>query len=98
MRFVILTLHLILTCANKSQLHFANPEAYLDIYNNQNRWDKEPKLYHSFGEDRSSFGFLTYTEAKERKDALNKFFSARAILEAQSLVTEKVGYSNPNLL
>lgn len=72
------------------QLHFSKPEAYHDIYNNQNRWDKEPNLYHSFGEDRSSFGFLTYAEAKERKDALNKFFSAKAVLEAQDLVQGKV--------
>ncbi|KAF3032345.1 hypothetical protein E8E12_001817 [Didymella heteroderae] len=47
-----------------NELHFASPKAYHDIYNNKNRWDKEARLYKSFGEDRSSFGFLTYTEAK----------------------------------
>ena len=37
-----------------------------------NKWDKEKSLYHSFGEHRSSFGFLTYAQAKERKDVLSK--------------------------
>lgn len=73
------------------QLHFANPKAYHDIYNNQNRWDKEPHLYHSFNEDRSSFGYLTYKEAKPRKDALNKLFSQRAIAATEGLIVEKVG-------
>ncbi|KAF2456731.1 cytochrome P450 monooxygenase-like protein [Lineolata rhizophorae] len=72
------------------ELHFANPQAYLDIYNAKNRWNKEPKLYHCFNEDRSSFGFLTYREAKERKDILNKTFSPKAIEQVQGLVLEKV--------
>ncbi|KAI9663511.1 MAG: hypothetical protein M1831_002520 [Alyxoria varia] len=73
-----------------NELHFSDPQAYQDIYNNKNRWDKEQALYHSFGEDRSSFGFLTYEEAKPRKDVLNKMFSAKAISEAIGLVEEKV--------
>lgn len=71
-----------------NELHFSNPEAYHAIY--RNKWDKEANLYHSFGEDRSSFGFLYYHEAKARKDVLNKTFSARAVLEAEGLVQEKV--------
>ena len=72
------------------QLHFARPSAYHEIYNRALRWDKEPVLYRSFGEDRSSFGFLTYREAKERKDVLQPFFSRRAIIAMQGLVQEKV--------
>ncbi|KAF2870344.1 cytochrome P450 monooxygenase-like protein [Massariosphaeria phaeospora] len=72
-----------------NELHFANPKAYHDIYNNKNRWDKEARLYKSFGEDRSSFGFLTYAEAKNRKDVLNRAFSQAAIEGAESLVAEK---------
>jgi cytochrome P450 len=71
------------------QLHFANPQAYHDIYNNKNRWDKESRLYKSFNEDRSSFGFLTYTEAKNRKDVLNRSFSQSAIEGAEGLIVEK---------
>lgn len=72
------------------ELHFSEPQAYLDIYNNQNKWDKDHKLYHAFNEDRSSFGFITYKEAKERKDVLNKFFSQKAVLQAQDLIIGKV--------
>lgn len=39
-----------------NELHFSRPETYHEIYNANNRWDKEETLYHSFGEDRSSFG------------------------------------------
>jgi len=60
------------------------------MYNNSNRWDKDKKLYHSFGEDRSSFGFLTYTEAKARKDVLAPLFSRRSISEMQDLVQNNV--------
>ncbi|KAF5854193.1 hypothetical protein GGP41_006990 [Bipolaris sorokiniana] len=71
-------------------LHFANPQAYHDIYNNKNRWDKEARLYKSFNEDRSSFGFLTYAEAKDRKHVLNPSFSQAAIRSAEGLCVDKI--------
>lgn len=73
-----------------SQLHFSKPEVYHEIYNSKNRWDKEESLYHSFGEDRSSFGFLTYAEAKPRKDILTRIFSKKSVRDAEGLVQEKV--------
>ncbi|KAL6246705.1 hypothetical protein RBB50_006012 [Rhinocladiella similis] len=73
-----------------NELHFSNPEVYHEIYNANNRWDKEKNLYHSFGEDRSSFGFLEYKDAKPRKDILARVFSKKAITEAEGLVREKV--------
>ncbi|USP72789.1 uncharacterized protein yc1106_00063 [Curvularia clavata] len=72
-----------------NELHFANPQAYHDIYNNKNRWDKEAHLYQSFNEDRSSFGFLTYAEAKDRKHVLNPAFSQAAIRSAEGLCVDK---------
>jgi hypothetical protein len=69
----------------------------LKIYNALNKWDKEKSLYHSFGEDRSSFGFLTYNEAKERKDVLSRLFSKKAIADVQGLVLEKV-YFFPSII
>ncbi|KAF2195904.1 cytochrome P450 monooxygenase-like protein [Zopfia rhizophila CBS 207.26] len=73
-----------------NELHFSNPQAYHDIYNNKNRWDKERQLYRSFNEDRSSFGFLTYKESKERKDVLNRSFSPAAIELAETLIVDKI--------
>lgn len=75
----------------RSQLHFANPAAYHDIYNSSARWDKERMLYEGFGEDHSSFGMLTYAESRPRKEVLLPLFSRRAILTMQGLVREKVG-------
>lgn len=79
------------------QIHFRRPSVYSEIYNASNKWDKEESLYHSFGEDRSSFGFLTYNEAKERKDVLNRLFSKKAVADVQGLVLEKV-YFFPSIL
>lgn len=42
------------------------------------------------GEDRSSFGYLTYREAKERKDILSRRFSRKAVAEGQGIVEDKV--------
>lgn len=76
-----------------NELHFSRPETYHEIYNANNRWDKEESLYHSFGEDRSSFGYLAYKDAKDRKDILSRCFSRRAIRDAEELVQSNVGTS-----
>lgn len=75
-----------------NELHFANPEAYHDIYNASLRWDKEAKLYESFAEDHSSFGLVRYADSKQRKDVLQPLFSRRSILGSQALVREKVNH------
>lgn len=46
-------------------------------------------MYKSFNEDRSSFGYLTYPEAKRRKDVLNRSFSPAAIESAEKLLVEE---------
>jgi len=48
------------------------------------------KLYHSFNEDSSSFGFITYKESRERKDILNSFFSSKAVIQAYGMIIDKV--------
>ncbi|RVX69702.1 hypothetical protein B0A52_06346 [Exophiala mesophila] len=78
-----------------NELHFSRPDTYHEIYNATNRWDKEQSLYHSFGEDRSSFGYLEYKDAKGRKDILSRVFSKKAIQEAEGLIQEKASQSLP---
>ncbi|KIY03562.1 uncharacterized protein Z520_00253 [Fonsecaea multimorphosa CBS 102226] len=73
-------------------LHFSNPQAYHDIYNNVNRWDKDKGSYECFGEDHSSFGFLKYHDAKQRKDVLQPLFSRRNILQMQTLVRKNMDH------
>ncbi|KIW97596.1 uncharacterized protein Z519_01180 [Cladophialophora bantiana CBS 173.52] len=80
------------TAFRRWTLHFSNPQAYHDIYNNVNRWDKDKALYECFGEDHSSFGFLKYHEAKQRKDVLQPLFSRRNILQMQSLVRKNMDH------
>ncbi|EME47383.1 hypothetical protein DOTSEDRAFT_59845 [Dothistroma septosporum NZE10] len=71
-------------------LHFSRPQAYHEIYSSSNRCDKEATVYQSFGEDRSSLRFLTYREAKQRKDVLAPLFSRRAALGLQGLVKKNI--------
>ncbi|KAH8810843.1 putative P450 monooxygenase [Xylogone sp. PMI_703] len=75
-----------------NELHFAKPSAYHEIYNSSLRWNKERLLYESFGEDHSSFGLLTYVEAKQRKDVLQPMFSRRAILNIQGLIRKNTDH------
>ncbi|KAK5057830.1 hypothetical protein LTR84_011831 [Exophiala bonariae] len=72
------------------ELHFQSTDAFFDIYNTKNRWDKDAALYHSFGEDESSFGYVSHLEAKERRDVLSKIFSPKAVEEAEHLILMKV--------
>ncbi|KAG2418560.1 hypothetical protein HFD88_001661 [Aspergillus terreus] len=73
-----------------NELHFSSPAAYMDIYNMNNRWDKDPALYEAFGESDSSFGRLSYRDAKERKNVLQSLFSKKAAVQAHRLVESKV--------
>jgi len=45
---------------------------------------------HSFGEEQSSFEYLHSRKAKERKDVINRMFSAQAIEQMRWLVRDKV--------
>lgn len=63
---------------------------YLEIYNMNNRWDKDPVLYQAFGESDSSFGRLSYRDAKERKNLLQTLFSKKSAADAHGLIEEKV--------
>lgn len=73
-----------------NELHFASPKAYFDIYAPAVRWDKERVLYHSMGVNSTSFGYLKYPQAKQRKDVLQPLFSRRAVSAIQSLVQHKL--------
>jgi hypothetical protein len=74
------------------QISFSDPAAYYEIYNGTNRWDKDPTLYQSFGEDHSTFGHLKYADAKKRKDLLSPMFSRKAISDLQELIQGNVCY------
>ncbi|KAH9029234.1 putative P450 monooxygenase [Lactarius pseudohatsudake] len=74
-----------------NELHFSNPAAYNDIYNQRNKWDKDHLLYRAFDLDMSTVGFIHYSDAKHRRDVLAPFFSRTSILQMQDLIMERVG-------
>ncbi len=78
-----------------SQLHFSNPSAYHDIYNNKNKWDKDNSLYRAFEMDAATVGFVHYADAKHRREILGPFFSRTSTLQMQDLVQERVGHRSP---
>ncbi|KAI9459892.1 putative P450 monooxygenase [Lactarius psammicola] len=73
-----------------NELHFSNPAAYNDIYNNRNKWDKDHALYRAWDMDTSTFGYVHYSDAKQRRDILAPFFSRTSILQMQDLIKERV--------
>ncbi|CAG7999015.1 unnamed protein product [Penicillium olsonii] len=73
-----------------NELHFAEPAAYREIYNTNNRWSKDPFIYHSFGADNASFGYLTVEEAKPRKMILASVFSRKAVIGYLPCIQEQV--------
>ncbi|KAH9177355.1 putative P450 monooxygenase [Lactarius sanguifluus] len=72
------------------ELHFSNPAAYNDIYNNRNKWDKDSFLYGTFDMDTSTVGSIHYSDAKQRRDVIAPFFSRTSILQMQDIVQERV--------
>ena len=75
-----------------SQLHFARPTVYNEIYNSHNKWDKDYGLYRAFDMDGSLLSQTDHLKAKHRKALIANMFSRRAILDVQHLVREQVTY------
>ncbi|KAF8874994.1 cytochrome P450 [Infundibulicybe gibba] len=73
-----------------NQLHFNDPEAYDAIYSPASKFTKDPRLYDSFNQSQSSFGFIDPQLAKNRKDVIRPLFSRRAILNLETVVQDAV--------
>ena len=72
------------------QLHFSKPAVYDEIYNSQNKWDKDYELYRGFDADESFFTQTLYMDAKHRRSLISNMFSRKAISEIQHLVRHEV--------
>ena len=74
------------------QLHFATPQAYHDIYNAKNRWDKDAKLYNALrsADGHASFHLTRFRDAKQRREPMIPLFSRSSILSMQHLLSENV--------
>ncbi|KAI0265862.1 hypothetical protein BC834DRAFT_843342 [Gloeopeniophorella convolvens] len=76
-----------------NELHFSNPSAYNDIYNSQNKWDKDYQLYKAFDADMSFFTQVKYADSKRNRTLVSNSFSRQAIYKLQSLVIDKARHS-----
>lgn len=72
------------------QLHFARPNAYNEIYNSQNKWDKDRQFYRAFDMDESFFTQSDYLKWKHGRGLVSNMFSKRAVLELQHVVRARV--------
>ncbi|KAI0277356.1 putative cytochrome P450 [Russula aff. rugulosa BPL654] len=73
-----------------NELHFAKPTAYDEIYNSQNKWDKDYKFYRSFNTDEAFFTQTEYLESKHRRALFSNMFSRRAISDIQHLIRDQL--------
>jgi hypothetical protein len=73
-----------------SQLHFARPTVYNEIYNSQNKWDKDYEYYRSFELDEAFFTQTDYLKSKHSRALVSNLFSRSAISEIQYLIRDQV--------
>ncbi|KAI0265032.1 cytochrome P450 [Gloeopeniophorella convolvens] len=73
-----------------NELHFANPGAFHEIYNAQNKWDKDYSTYGAFDMDESFFTKTDYAASKRNRALVSNMFSKKAISELQHLVRSKL--------
>ncbi|KAF8464952.1 putative cytochrome P450 [Russula ochroleuca] len=67
-------------------LHFSRPTVYNEIYNSQNKWDKDHEYYRAFDLDESFFTQTDYLKSKHSRALISNLFSRRAISEIQYLI------------
>ena len=80
-----------------SQLHFAKPTVYNEIYNSQNKWDKDYSLYRAFDLDESFFSQTDYLKSKHSRALVSNLFSKSAVTELQHLIRGRVRSIYPRL-
>ncbi|KAJ7577967.1 cytochrome P450 [Mycena floridula] len=69
-----------------NDLHFADPEAFHDIYTRGSKFTKDYRLYRSFHQDTSSFANVDPRQAKIRREIVIGLFSRRAIQKLEPVV------------
>ncbi|KAI0277336.1 cytochrome P450 [Russula aff. rugulosa BPL654] len=69
-----------------NELHFARPTVYNEIYNSQNKWDKDHEYYRAFDVDESFFAQTDYFKSKHNRALISNMFSRRAISKIQRLI------------
>ncbi|KAH9002465.1 cytochrome P450 [Lactarius hatsudake] len=69
-----------------NELHFSHPAAYNEIYNAQNKWDKDHDFYRAFDVGEAFFAQTNYLKSKHSRALVSNFFSRQSISELQHLI------------
>ncbi|KAI0250004.1 putative P450 monooxygenase [Lactifluus subvellereus] len=75
-----------------NELHFAKPTVYNEIYNSQNKWDKDHDYYRAFDVDESFFAKTHYHDSKHSRTLISNMFSRKAISELQHLIRNQLDH------
>ena len=67
---------------------------YNEIYNAQNKWDKDRDYYRAFDVDESFFAQTVYLKSKHRRSLVSNLFSKTAISKLQHLIRTRVGQTH----
>ncbi|KAF8488479.1 cytochrome P450 [Russula emetica] len=73
-----------------NELHFAKPTVYNEIYNSQNKWDKDYNLYRAFDLDESFFSQTDYLKSKHSRALVSNLFSKSAVTQLQHLIRRQL--------
>ncbi|KAH9042852.1 cytochrome P450 [Lactarius hengduanensis] len=73
-----------------NELHFSHPAAYNEIYNAQNKWDKDHDFYRAFDVGEAFFAQTNYLKSKHSRALVSNFFSRQSISELQHLIRSLV--------
>ena len=65
---------------------------YDEIYNSQNKWDKDYEFYRGFDTDEAFFSQTKYLKSKHRRALISNMFSKRAISGVQHLIRDEVRF------
>ncbi|KAI0306858.1 putative P450 monooxygenase [Multifurca ochricompacta] len=73
-----------------NELHFARPTVYNEIYNAQNKWDKDYNYYRAFDADESFFTQTDYLKSKHSRALISNLFSRKTISDLQHLIRSRL--------
>ncbi|KAH8594893.1 cytochrome P450 [Bisporella sp. PMI_857] len=75
---------------NPYELHIETPEFYETLYSSSRKWDKWYWFTKMYGMDNSSVATVEHVKHRERRAALNQFFSPMVVRRLQPVIDEKV--------
>ena len=73
-----------------NELHIYDPEFRRELYSLRGRWDRYDFAFKPFGVPRATFGIIDHYEHKERRSALNPFFSKQKVASLEPMFSTNI--------